>query len=126
MQKQYKEMIIGSTYYHNHKNEDTYVYDLKTVSFDVLKNGMLASGYVKNKLTVLSVPSTRNFHLEGWIKRLTFNITNRIMVHFVNGMHSEKFYKVHVVYNHEKNVDTSFVIKSLNNILKEFEEPTSA
>ena len=118
VQKHYKEIVIGDTYYQNHKNEDTYVCDLKTVNTDIWANKMLASGHIKNKLTILSVPSTRNFHSEGWMKRLTFNVTNRIVVNFINGVHTKKFYKVSIAYNHEKNVDTGFVIKSLHNISK--------
>ena len=124
VQKNYKEIVIGNTYYQNHKNEDTYVCDLKTVNVNCWKDTIVASGHVKNKLTMLSVPSTRNFHTEGWIKRLTFNITNRIAIHFINGMHTSKFYKISLVYNHEKNVDTSFVVKSLHNVLKLVVEST--
>jgi len=118
VQKHYKEIVIGDTYYHNNKNEDVYVCDLKTVNVDSWNNKILASGHIKNKLTMLGVPSTRKFHAEGWMKRMTFNITNRTAVHFTNGIHTEKFYKISIVYNHEKNVDTQFVVKSLNNILK--------
>ncbi len=123
-QKQYKELIIGSTHYHNHRNEETYIFDLKTVCVDVSSNNMVATGFIKNKLTMLSVPSTRKFHVEGWIKRLSFHVTNRVMVHFINGKHSNTFYKIVVAYNHEKNVDTSYAIQSLNSILKQFEEST--
>lgn len=125
VQKNYKEIIIGSTQYQNHKNEDTYVCDLRTIHVDCWKDTIVATGHVKNKLTILSVPSTRNYHTESWVKKLTFNITNRIAVHFINGMNTSKFYKVSVVYNHEKNVDTAYVVKSLHNVLKLIAEPTS-
>jgi hypothetical protein len=125
VQKHYKEIVIGDTYYHNHKHEDVYVCDLKTVNIDSWDNKMLASGHIKNKLTILGVPSTRNFNAEGWMKRLTFNITNRIVVHFTNGVHTNKFYKISIVYTHEKNVDTQFVIKSLDSVIKLVVESTS-
>lgn len=120
-QKQYKEIVIGTTYYHNHKNEDTYVFNLQTRHVDMWRQKWLASAHAKNKLTLLSVPSTKSVHSEMWVKQLTFHVTNRIFINFINGCNTTKFYKVCVVYNHEKNVDTPFMIKTLCNVLKQFQ-----
>jgi hypothetical protein len=120
-QKQYKEIVIGTTYYHNHKNEDTYVFNLQTRYVDMWRQKWLASAHAKNKLTLLSVPSTKSVHSEMWVKQLTFHVTNRIFINFINGCNTTKFYKVCVVYNHEKNVDTPFMIKTLCNVLKQFQ-----
>jgi hypothetical protein len=121
-QKQFKEIVIGSTYYHNNKNEDTYVYNVKTMLVENWNNRLIASGQSKNKLTMLSVPSTRNIHAESWIKQMTFHITNRINVQFVTGVNTNKFYKINIIYNHEKNVDVNSVVKSLMSAFKHFAE----
>lgn len=117
-QKVYKEIVIGNTYYHNHKNEDIYVYNLQTVDVETIHSNLMAHGSIKNKLTILSVPSTKFIHCQRHIKKLSFYITNRITVNFINGIELTPFYNITITYNHDKNVDIQHTIKNIQDIIQ--------
>lgn len=118
-QKQFKETVIGNVYYHNHKNEDISIYSINTTTLASFQDKVLSKVQHKNKLTILSLPSTTNIHNETYMRKLTFRVTNRIFVNFENSMcENIKCYRVTVNYNHDKDVDLSGVVDSLEKVLK--------
>jgi hypothetical protein len=117
-QKQYKEVIIGNTHYQNYNNEDISIYDVRTNFTDVFENAFLIIGQIKNKLTMLSVPSTKNIYSEQYIRKLIFKVSNRITVNFINGHHkNNKYYQINICYSHDKNVDINSTLYILNKVL---------
>lgn len=117
-QKQYKEMVIGSVYYQNSKNEEINIHNIHTHRTVCYQNQLLAKVQQKNKLTILSLPSTMNINMESHVRKLTFRVTNRVFVNFENGVCDDhKYYKITVNYNHDKDVDLSNVIEVLEKTL---------
>lgn len=121
-QKAYKESIIGNTVYHNSKNEEISIFNVETKMMNTLSKNVCLFGKAKNKLTILSLPSTNHIHYESYVKRLTLKITNRIFVNFEHGLSgSERFYRIYMNYNHDKDVDMSSVAITIEKTLKKLE-----
>lgn len=117
-QKQYKEAFIGDVCYQNYKNEEMSIYNLQTNTIESITDKLCAIGQTKSKLSILSVPSTLNIYSENIVKRLIFKVSNRVFVNFENGMtDKEKYYKVFINYNHDKDVDVNIVIKQIKDAL---------
>jgi hypothetical protein len=117
-QKQYKEIIVGDVYYHNHKNEEMNIYTITTNSIDNIDGKVFVTAQTKNKLSILSLPSTMNVYTENIVRKLIFRITNRIFVNFEHGTNNnQKYYKVFINYNHDKDVDLNNIISTVNNII---------
>jgi hypothetical protein len=117
-QKQYSEKIIGDISYQNYKNEETSVYNFQTNTIESISDKLFAIAQTKNKLSILSVPSTFNIYSENVIKKMIFRISNRVFVNFENGMtDNEKYYKVYINYNHDKDVDVNVIIGHIRSAL---------
>lgn len=117
-QKQYKEVFVGDVCYQNYKNEEMSIHNIQTNTVESISDKMFAIAQTKNKLSILSVPSTLNIYSENMIRKLIFRISNRVFVNFENGMtDNEKYYKVFVNYNHDKDVDVNVVVKNINDVL---------
>lgn len=118
-QKQYKETIIGNVCCQNHNNEDISIYNITTNRVECFQNQFLAKVQQKNKLTILSLPSTMNTQCESYVRKLIFRVTNRIFVNFENcACDDAKVYRITVNYNHDKDVELSSVVDALEKILK--------
>lgn len=115
-QKQYREMVVGGVNYYNYNNEDVQVYNITTNAYEHVAPGLLALAQTKNKLSILGLPSTRDIYDEVAKKKLIFRVTNRV---FVNFEHGEGFYNVYVNYNHEKDVDITSAISTIEKVLKQ-------
>jgi hypothetical protein len=123
-QKQYQELVIGTTVYQNNKNEDMNTFSILTNDVRVYDK-VAAFAHNKSKLSILSLPSTRNIYKEALIKKLTFRVTNRVFVNFEHGDQNDiRYYRVTLNYNHDKDVDTTGVIKAIDNVLSLLLEPT--
>jgi hypothetical protein len=120
-QKQYKEAIVGNIVYQNNKNEDITIFNIDTKDVCILDdNNVVCFAHNKNKLTILSLPSTNSIHYEHYVKRLTLRLSNRIFINFEHSLDSnDKVYRVYLNYNHDNNVDIPSVAKSINQIIKE-------
>jgi hypothetical protein len=123
-QKQYKELVIGTTVYQNSKNEDISTFSISTNAVRIYGR-VAACAQNKSKLSILSLPSTRNIYKEALVKKLTFRVTNRVFVNFEHGDENDtRYYRVTINYNHDKDVDTTGIINVLDDILKVLVEPT--
>lgn len=117
-QKQYKEVFIGDVCYQNYKNEEMSIHNIQTNIVESITDKLFAIAQTKNKLSILSVPSTLNIYSENIIRRLVFRISNRVFVNFENGItDSKKYYKVFINYNHDKDVDVSVVTRQIKDAL---------
>ncbi len=119
-QKQYKEVFIGDVCYQNYKNEEMNVYTVHTNKFESipLSINVCASAQTRNKLSILSVPSTLNIYSENIIRKLIFRVSNRVFINFENGVtDNKKYYKIFINYNHDKDVDVNVSIKHINDAL---------
>jgi hypothetical protein len=118
-QKQYIETVIGNTHFLNHKNEDINIYQLSTTNFTMFQKSIVAFRQNKTKLSIISFPSTRNIHCETCQNVLSFRISNRVLINFVNGVHlNENFYNIVLSYTNDKNVDKNNVINDIEKVLK--------
>lgn len=117
-QKQYKEMLIGDVCYQNYKNEEMSIYNIQTNTIESITDKLFAIAQTKNKLSILSVPSTLNVYSENIIRRLIFRVSNRVFVNFENGItDNKKYYKIFINYNHDKDVDISVFVKQISSVL---------
>lgn len=117
-QKQYKEVFIADVCYQNYKNEEMSIYSVQTNTVESITDKLCAIAQTKNKLSILSVPSTLNIYSENVIKKLIFRVSNRVFVNFENGItDNQKYYKVFINYNHDKDVDVSIVVKHIRDAL---------
>lgn len=117
-QKQYKEVFIGDICYQNYKNEEMSIHNLQTNAIEYITDKVFAIAQTRNKLSILSVPSTLNIYSENIIRRLIFRISNRVFVNFENGVtDNKKYYKIFINYNHDKDVDVNIVIKHMIEVL---------
>lgn len=118
-QKQYKEVFIGDVCYQNYKNEEMSIHNIQTNTIENITEKLFAIAQTKNKLSILSVPSTLNIYSENFIKRLIFRISNRVFVNFEHGITDNKtYYKVFINYNHDKDVDVSVVLRHIKDALE--------
>lgn len=116
-QRQFKEIVIGNTHYYNYNNEDLQVYSLTSNDAKDVGNGLIAVAQMRQKLSILGLPSTRNIFAESVKRRLTFRVTNRIFVNFEHGQEGDKlFYNVYLNYNHEKDVDVDSAIATIEKV----------
>lgn len=117
-QKQYKEVFIGDVCYQNYKNDEMSIHNIQTNTIESITDKLFAIAQTKNKLSILSVPSTLNIYSENVIKRLIFKISNRVFINFENGItDNKKYYKVFINYNHDKDVDISVVLRNIKDAL---------
>ena len=117
-QKQYKEMVIGDTFYQNFKNEEISIFNINTNNVEVFQNKLMANSQTKYKLSILSLPSTLNIYAENYTKRLIFRVSNRVFVNFENGKNGDDvFYKIYLNYNHEDTVELNSIQKTLEKVL---------
>jgi hypothetical protein len=120
--KQYRELVIGDVHYHNFKNEEINVFGITTNNVENIDNKFCMLAQQKTKLSILSFPSTMKVYNDNVVRKMTFRVSNRIFVNFEHGMISngkddEKFYKVYVNYNHDKDVDVQNAIDTIKNAL---------
>lgn len=119
-QKQYKEMVVGHVNYYNYNNEDVQVFNITTNAYASVSDGILGLAQSKNKLSILGLPSTRHIYDESIKKKLIFRITNRVFVNFEHGIQDgETFYTVYLNYNHEKDVDITSAISTIEKVLRQ-------
>lgn len=117
-QKQYKEMVIGDTFYQNFKNEEISIFNINTNNVEVFQNRLMANSQAKYKLSILSLPSTLNVYAENYTKRLIFRVSNRVFVNFENGKNGDDvFYKIYLNYNHDDTVELNSIQCTLEKIL---------
>lgn len=117
-QKQYKEMVIGDTFYQNFKNEEISIFNINTNNVEVFQNKLMANSQTKYKLSILSLPSTLNVYAENYTKRLIFRVSNRVFVNFENGKNGDDvFYKIYLNYNHDDTVELNSIQKTLEKVL---------
>jgi vacuolar-type H+-ATPase subunit F/Vma7 len=117
-QKQYKEVLIGDVCYQNFKNEDINIYTVNTNKVDNISPFICAIAQIKNKQSILSLPSSLNIYSENIIRRLIFRVSNRVFVNFENGItDNKKYYKIFINYNHDKDVDVNVGIKHVNDVV---------
>ena len=117
-QKQYKEMVIGDTFYQNFKNEEISIFNLNTNNVEVFQNKLMANSQAKYKLSILSLPSTLNVYAENYTKRLIFRVSNRVFVNFENGKNGDDvFYKIYLNYNHDDTVELNSIQYTLEKVL---------
>ena len=119
-QKQYKEVHIGDVCYQNYKNEEMNIYTIQTNKLESIpvKLSICACAQTRNKLSILSVPSSLNIYSENIIRKLIFRVSNRVFINFENGItDNEKYYKIFINYNHDKDVDINVSIKHINDAL---------
>jgi hypothetical protein len=122
-QKQYKETVIGDVCYQNYKNEEMNICNLQTNTIESITDKLFVIAQTKNKLSILSVPSTLNIYSENIIRRLIFRISNRVFVNFENGMtDNNKYYKVFINYNHDKDVDVNVVVRHIKDAVDKLTE----
>lgn len=123
-QKQFQEKIIGTTVYQNYKNEDINTFSISTNDVRAYDK-VAAFAHSKSKLSILGLPSTRNIYKEALVKKLTFRVTNRVFVNFEHGDQNDiRYYRITINYNHDKDVDTTGVVKTIDQILSLLLEPT--
>lgn len=121
-QKTYKESTIGSTIYQNSKNEEINISNVETNFVALVADHVCLFGKTKHKLTILSLPSTNHIHYEVHIKRLILKVTNRIFINFEHGVKDDnRFYRIYINYNHDKDVDLSSVAKTIERTLKKLD-----
>lgn len=117
-QKQYTETVIEDVHYQNFKNEEMSVYSVVTNAVETVDNKVCVLMQNRNKLSILSVPSTLKIYSDNLVRKMTFKISNRVFVNFEHGVDKkERYYKVYVNYNHDKDVDVQNAITMIKNAL---------
>jgi hypothetical protein len=116
--KQYRELVIGDVQYHNYKNEEISVFSVSTDDVKAIDNKFCMLAHHKNKLSILSLPSSLKVYNDNVVRKMIFRISNRVFVNFEHGMTGEeKYYKVYVNYNHDSGVDVNNAIDIIKKTL---------
>lgn len=116
--KQYRELVIGDVQYHNYKNEEISVFSVTTNSVDTIDKKFCLLSQQKNKLSILSLPSSLKTYNDNVVRKMIFRISNRVFVNFEHGMSgTHKYYKVYVNYNHDCGVDINNAMDTIKKTL---------
>ena len=116
--KQYRELVVGDVHYHNYKNEEINIHTMVTNTIDNVDNKLCMLMQTRTKLSILSLPCTLNIYNDNVVRKMIFRVSNRVFVNFEHGMTGpNKYYKVYVNYNHDKDVDISNNISMIKNAL---------
>lgn len=104
--KQYRELVIGDVQYHNYKNEEINVFSMMTNFAKPIGNKFCMLAHQRNKLSILSLPSSLKVYNDNVVRKMVFRVSNRVFVNFEHGITGkEKYYKVYLNYNHDNGVD---------------------
>ena len=104
-QKEYKEYIVDDVTYEHSKNNNIDVRKKQPVDFRKVGN-IAVCMYKKNKLNILSFPSSTNVNVINYVVKLTFRVNNRIYINFETKVNqSRKYYTIYVNYNHDNTID---------------------
>lgn len=124
-EKLYKEYVYGDVYYQNYNNDEIKVFRLTPMK-SLFSNKRLVIHYIKQKLSLVNVPSSANYDNISYKRHVVFRISNRIFLNFlITDDASQKVtYRIYVNYNHDQNVDMTIVEKQLERIFKQVEGPT--
>ena len=117
--KQYKCYVHKCLYLEN--SEELKVYEKKMIHAKKLNDHVIATFYIKDKRPYHMFPSTLNIHTVFYVKRMTFRIHNRIFVNFDVQFYPQskkEVLKVFVNYNHDKDVDMTFIYKEIERLFK--------
>lgn len=118
-QKEYKEYTHKDITCQSYVNDETKVFKRKHLSLQKYDEYVLFKS-MRQKLTLLNFPSTKNLQQVMYVKKLIFRVSNRIYINFqisIDMNQQQKCYAVYINYNHEENVDVQLVNKSLGDII---------
>ena len=119
-QRDYKEYHYNDVVYQNPgKNEEVKVYrNINTqADYDSHKH-ILTLGFQRQKLSLVNVPSNKNYSSIVYVKQLIFRITSRIYVNAIvkKDENNNVFYEIFMNYNHDANVDKEVIDKQKQDI----------
>lgn len=120
-QRDYKEIWYGDVVYQNYHNDELRVFKLTPLKNEEKRNNVLQIAFQKQKLSLVNVPSTKNFDDMLSVKQLIFRITNRIYVNFVVKKDAQQYttYNVYINYNHDANVDVKLAETQIEKVLNQ-------
>lgn len=124
-QKEYKEYIYKDIICQIYLNDETKVYKKNVLKVFQNNSSMISIYSDRIKQTLLNFPSTINLQQTSYVKKLIFRVNNRIYINFQITLDVEsdvKSYEVYINYNHEENVDTQLINKTLAEVVKSFTE----
>jgi hypothetical protein len=124
-QRHCKEYVYRNLFYENNDKSQIKVYRKNLTNRLTLTAGTSPVNVLifhKEKLPFHAFPSTQNLHSVAYVTKATFKISNRVYVNFErkkydNCQGNDICNKVYINYNHECNVDTASVAKTLTDVV---------
>lgn len=123
-QKEYKEYHYNDIIYQNpmcneQQDKPPEVKVHRNIIIDsTFDNNVLTLAFQRQKLSLINVPSNKNYNSIVYVKHLIFRISSRIYLNAIvkRDEANNVFYEIYMNYNHDANVDKQLIDKQINDI----------